>query len=141
MMNYIHSTASQTMVYPVYAAGKQNQARILKEIRIKGTANVADPATLVTPQGVVTEVSDEDLALLKKNPHFQRHVEKGFIKFCDKANLDNSDMEKKDNSSQLRDEDYASGNDPRTPDSGNCYATCGRGDRIKGHKGVAFVDE
>lgn len=140
-MNYVQSTASQDMTYPIYTEGKQNQATIIKKIIVYGTANVANPTSLLTPQGMVTELSDEDVALLKKSAAFQRHVEKGFMKLCDKSQLDVSDMEKKDGSAQIQDKDYATASDPRVPTSGDCFATCGRGDRIKGQKGINFVDE
>lgn len=144
MANFVHSTASQNMVYPIYADGRQNQAQILKKITIRGKANVADVATLQTPTGAVTEVSDEDLALLKKSAAFQRHVMKGFMKVINASELDTSDMAKRDGSAQLQDIEYADGSDPRptlTGQTGNCRAACGRGDRIKGKRGIAFIDE
>ena len=141
MANYIHSTASQTMIYPIYAEGKQNQAKILKTIRIQGCANVANPTTLRTATGVVTEVSDEDLALLKRDPAFMRHVENGFMKIYDSQSLNTEGMQKRDGSAQLQDVDYAEGKDPRVPLSGNCLAECGLGNRIKGKPGVNFVGE
>lgn len=144
MANYVHSTASQNMVYPIYSEGQQNQAQVLKKITIRGKANVADSATLMTPTGAVTEVSDEDLALLKKSPAFQRHVQKGFMKVISTSELDTRDMEKRDGSAQLQDAEYADGTVPMETlrgQTGNCRASCGRGDRIKGKKGIAFIDE
>ena len=144
MANYVHSTASQNMVYPIYSEGQQNQAQVLKKITIRGKANVADSATLMTPTGAVTEVSDEDLALLKKSPAFLRHVEKGFMKVISTSELDTNDMTKRDGSAQLQDAEYADGTVPVEAlrgQTGNCRASCGRGDRIKGKKGIAFIDE
>lgn len=144
MANFVHSTASQNMVYPIYSEGQQNQAQVLKKITIRGKANVADSATLITPTGAVTEVSDEDLALLKKSPAFQRHVQKGFMKVISSSELDTKDMAKRDGSAQLQDEEYADGTVPTEAlrgQTGNCRASCGRGDRIKGKKGIAFIDE
>lgn len=140
-MNYVHSTASQDMIYPIYADGKQNQARELKRIVIKGGANVADRRTLATPTGIVTEVSDEDLALLKRNPAFLRHVEHGFLKVYDSQNLNTDGMQKTDKAAQLRDADYAGGTDSRVPLSGNCQAACGLNDQFVGKRGVAFKGE
>lgn len=144
MANYVHSTASQNMVYPIYAEGKQNQAQVLKKITIRGRANVADSATLITPRGAVTEVSDEDLALLKRSAAFQRHVAHGFMKVLGESELNTTDMKKRDGSAQIQDEEYASGTEERLQGQaglGDCRAACGRGDRIRGRKGVNFVDE
>lgn len=138
--NYIHSTASQPMIYPIYAGGTDRPVKV-KEILIKGKANVIDPRTLTTPTGVVTEVSDEDLELLKKSAAFQRHVARGFMRVMNDSELNTSDMQKRDNSAQLLDSDYARGLDPRVPNSGACQATCGEGDRIRGERGIAFVTD
>lgn len=136
--NYIHSTASQPMTYPIYAGGTDRPQKI-KEIVIAGRANVADPRTLVTPTGAVTEVSDADLELLKKSAAFQRHVARGFMRVMNESELNTNGMQKRDNSAQLQDFEYAQGTDPRVPGSGTCQATCGDGDRIRGQRGVAFV--
>lgn len=139
MSNYIHSTASQPMIYPVYTGGDHPVK--VKEILIKGMANVVDPRTFITPTGAVTEVSDADLELLKRSPAFQRHVRRGFIRVMSERELNTKDMQKGDNSAQLKDFDYAQGIDPRTPGSGTCQASCGENDRIRGQRGVAFVTE
>lgn len=141
MANYIHSTSSQPMIYPIYAGGGQNRAQKIKEILIKGKANVVDPRTLVTPTGVVTEVSDADLELLKKSAAFQRHVARGFMRVMHEHELNTKDMQKQDNSAQIRDVDYARGTDPRVPGSGQCVASCGDHDQIKGERGVGFVTD
>ena len=138
--NYIHSTASADMVYPIYAGGNVTPRKI-KEILIKGRANVVNPATLITPTGAVTEVSDADLELLKKDTAFQRHVARGFMRVMQESELNTKDMMKGDNARQLNDYEYSQGTDPRVPGSGACQATCGEGDRIRGHKGVGFVQD
>jgi len=138
--NYIHSTASQPMVYPIYAGGTDRPVKV-KEILIKGKANVIDPRTLTTPTGVVTEVSDADLELLKKSSAFQRHVARGFMRVMTDSELNTGDMQKRDNSAQLVDAEYAAGTDPRVPNSGSCQATAGEGDRIRGARGIAFVSD
>lgn len=140
-MNYIHSTASQTMVYPIYAEGKQNQARILKTIKIEGTANVANPTTLRTPTGCVTPISDEDLALLKKNSAFNRHVANHFMKVYDSQEFNNEGLQKRDGSAQIQDGEYAEGVDPRFPTSGDCQAKCGLNDQLEGKRGLRFKGE
>lgn len=138
--NYIHSTASADMTYPIYAGGTGTPRKI-KEIVIKGRANVVNPATFVTPTGAVTEVSDADLELLKKSAAFQRHVARGFMRVMTDSELNTKDMAKGDNSRQLTDLEYSQGTDPRVPGSGSCQATCGENNRIKGRRGIGFVSE
>lgn len=138
--NYIHSTASQDMNYPIYAGGTDRPQKV-KEIIIKGRANVVDPRTLVTPTGAVTEISDADLELLKKSSAFQRHVARGFMRVMNESELNTKDMQKRDNSAQLQDPEYADGTDPRVPNSGNCQASCGENNRIRGKRGVGFVTD
>ena len=58
------------MTYPIYAGGTDRPQKV-KEIIIKGAANVINPKTLFTPDGAVTEVSDADLELLKKGIQFK----------------------------------------------------------------------
>ena len=138
--HYIHSTASQPMTYPIYAGGTDRPNKV-KEIVIKGMANVIDPRTMATPTGVVTEVSDADLELLKKSSAFQRHVARGFMRVMDKSELDTSEMQKRDNSAQLMDAEFAAGTDPRVPGSGQCQASAGENNRMLGQRGVAFVSD
>ena len=138
--NYIHSTASQDMNYPIFAGGTDRPQKI-KDIIIKGRANVVDPRTLVTPTGAVTEISDADLELLKKSAAFQRHVARGFMRVMQESELNTADMQKKDNSAQLQDSEYSQGTDPRVPNSGNCQATCGERDCIVGKRGASFRPE
>jgi len=142
MANYIISTASNTMCYPIYSDGKQNSAVPVKKIFVKGMANVANPVSLQMSDCEWTEVSDQDLADLKKSAAFNRHVAKGFLRvMTTKDSKALEDMVKRDGSAQLRDEEYASGTDSRVLESGNCQASCGRNDRIKGKKGVNFISE
>lgn len=134
----IHSTASQPMTYCIYRENGTS-AVLVKKIEIKGTANVADQFGVVAP-GCVTEVSDEDYELLKKDDAFNRHVRRGFMKVYDSGSLNTEGMQKRDNSAQLFDEEYAGGKDARVPDSGACQASCGKGDRKRGAKGIAFTE-
>jgi hypothetical protein len=49
------------------------------DIVINGGAGVANKRTLITPLGVVTQVTDEQLEQLKREPAFQGHMKDGFI--------------------------------------------------------------
>lgn len=142
MANYIISTASNTMCYPIYSEGKQNSAVPVKKIFVKGMANVANPVSLQMTDCAWTEISDQDLADLKKSAAFNRHVAKGFLRvMTTKDETVKKSMTARDGSAQLRDEEYAEGKDPRVLESGNCQASCGRNDRIKGKKGANFISE
>lgn len=134
----IHSTASQPMTYCIYR-DNGTSAVLVKKIEIKGTANVADQFGIVS-QGAVTEIPEEDYELLKKDDAFNRHVRRGFMKVYDSSALNTEGMEKRDNSAQLFDEEFAAGKDPRVPDSGACQASYGRGDKRRGAKGIAFTE-
>jgi L-2-hydroxyglutarate oxidase LhgO len=107
MTNYVYSTLTCDNIYHLYAERTQKDQlnRIIASVKIKGGAGVAvggnmnNPA-IFTPQGVVTEVSDSDLEILKKNPVFIEHEKRGFLKVDSKkadANTVSQKM-KKDNS-------------------------------------------
>lgn len=66
---YVYSTISADVDYAVDDE---------KIIRIAGKANVAN-RNIITPRGVVTQVTDEQVAALKKNHVFQLHLENGFL--------------------------------------------------------------
>ena len=68
---YIYSTLSASVAYEADGG---------REILISGGANVPSKH-FVTPQGVVTTVTEEDLAQLKKNRVFELHSKNGFIKW------------------------------------------------------------
>jgi hypothetical protein len=83
MTNRIYSTTSCSSIFLV--RGKErlgnNMFPILRKIPIRGGANVKPLGpNSVTPPGVVTEVSDDDLAELNSSTVFQRMVERGFYK-------------------------------------------------------------
>ena len=63
------------------------------------------------------------------------------MRVMNESELNTKDMQRKDNSSQLLDSEYAMGTDPRTPGSGKCQATCGENNCIKGKMGVEFVTD
>lgn len=81
-MNYVYSTLSTPMQYTFYKNTPSNQpAVIFKSIKIKGGASIMDKRELHTPRGFVTQVTDEELELLKTNEVFKTHLENGFISF------------------------------------------------------------
>lgn len=68
---YIYSTLSSSVNYEVDGG---------RNILIAGGANIPDKHFL-TPQGVITCATEEDLALLRKNRVFALHSKNGFIKW------------------------------------------------------------
>lgn len=83
---------------------------VYKEIHINGGANVADRKTFVTPQGVITELSDEDFDLLTNCEWYKRQEKGGFIRPVEAAS-DADDpkkkgMKRRDKSAQKTDKDY-----------------------------------
>jgi hypothetical protein len=110
-MAFILSSLTNDTKYCFWEKKAENLVVVKKEILIKGGANVADKKTLVTPNGASTEVSDEELALLKENPSFKRHLERGFVKIVEtdnkyKAKEESEKLDKKDGSAQLTPEVY-----------------------------------
>jgi hypothetical protein len=71
--NYIASTLTNAQEYTVY-----NGINAIKSIRVNGGHGLNN-RHLITLNGAITEVSDEDLGLLRANPLFQRHVDNGFL--------------------------------------------------------------
>lgn len=110
-MAFILSSLTNDTKYCFWEKKAENLVVVKKEILIKGGANVADKKTLVTPNGASTEVSDEELALLKENPSFKRHLERGFVRIVEtdnkyKAKEESEKLDKKDGSAQLTPEVY-----------------------------------
>ena len=120
MSNYVYSTLANDQVYPYWI--EQDNSRQLPrrevEVFIKGQAGVMGK-NLVTPKGVVTEVTDEELAVLEKSPQFKRHCELGYLNVskkktnADKAASDlNRDASSQLTPEMLRAEAIARGEDP-----------------------------
>lgn len=81
--HYICSTLASDNAYTVWHRRKEGGNDLPKKLRqvvIKGGARVADNR-LVTPHGVVTQITGEELELLKSHcPPFNRHLSRGFLK-------------------------------------------------------------
>ena len=110
-MPFIYSTLTNSNIFAVYkkSANAQSPHRILKRIEINGGHGMKNPKGIDTPMGVVTKVSDEDLAILEQNISFQRHVKNGYI-VVDKKQTDPAkkakDMNPKDGSAPLTPKDF-----------------------------------
>jgi hypothetical protein len=78
-MNYVYSTLTCDTAYATYEKNRTQDVNIVKrKIVIKGGAGIANKF-MQTPRGVATPVTDEQLAVLKDNPVFKRHLERGFL--------------------------------------------------------------
>lgn len=108
MTKYIASKMAANVNYAIYTKG-QNGINVVKQvITINGGADVMDKKTLITPEGVVTVLSDEDFSKLQNNPIFVRHMKRGVLKVCsNERNAENVSKElTKDTSAQLTPKDY-----------------------------------
>lgn len=83
---YVFSTLATDMNYTNHEAGGADLPMALPPVFIKGGAGVANDR-LVTPRGVVTEVTEEELAYLEANQVFQLHKDNGYI-LVEKSNAD-----------------------------------------------------
>jgi hypothetical protein len=110
-MPYIYSTLTCDNFYPVFADKSNPQALsvIKKKILVKGGHGVATYRGIQTPQGIVTVVSEEDLAILEAHPAFKKHRAAGFVtvdKKDVKPEIMAKNMEPKDGSAQITPDDF-----------------------------------
>lgn len=104
-MPYITSTMSTGVKYAVYGKSAGGLPVVVKEIEVKGGANVANKA-LYTPTGIVTKVTDEELELLENHPVFKMHKAAGFLKISKIGAENTKNLEKEDKSAQLTDDSF-----------------------------------
>lgn len=83
-MPYIYSSLSNDNVFHVYDKHPR-VATPQSSIVIKGKANVQDKVTFQTPRGAATEVSADELELLKTIPQFAKKLKRGFFSIDEKA--------------------------------------------------------
>lgn len=74
-MAYLHSTLANNQKY---WDGGYNQDGSKRSIFVAGKAGIPNQHMLILP-AAITEVSDEELELLKRNHVFDLHVKNGFI--------------------------------------------------------------
>ena len=106
-MPHIFSTLTANNIYQDWTdVGGMQQAG--RKVLIRGGANVADKH-FITPMGVPTEVTDEELAFLETHEGFLNHKKLGFVSVQKKkADVEAvvQDMTKKDKSAPLTDADF-----------------------------------
>ena len=110
-MAYIYSTLSSDNEYRVYKKGGADMNIVAGKVVVKGKANIANK-NIITPRGVATMVTADELKLLEENESFKRHKERGFISVSTKqetADKVANDMSKKDKSAPKTKEDFGIG--------------------------------
>lgn len=117
-MPFVASTMSAPVQYVQYGGTDMPVAQ--RSVTIEGGANVANK-NLITPQGVITEVSNEDAAFLNKDQVFNMHRDAGYVQILDKR-VDGDaaavDMTHRDPSAPLVDADFEAVNVPAPKHAG-----------------------
>ena len=107
-MYKILATIGASVNFEVIAKDAQGNNISKRKIHIGGGSGVVDPRYRIMRDAVATWVSESELEELKKNPSFNRMVQRGHLivvgdqKQAEKANLEeiSKDMNPKDNSAQ-----------------------------------------
>lgn len=111
MPHFVFSTATSALEFVQYSTPKDPRVlpEVLRTVRVKGGANLADKH-LLTPNGVMTQVTDDEADFLVQNAAFLDAMKRGFIRIeRHAANMDSvvNDMVPKDRSAPKTPEDYA----------------------------------
>lgn len=110
-MKYVASKLSYSQEFTFYAKAQGGGPNIrVGGILVKGGSNVRDQHTLVlTGDGVITEVSDEDAARLAAHPVYRQYERAGAMKILGSrsdARKASGDLLEKDGSAQLTEKDF-----------------------------------
>lgn len=113
-MPYVYSTLSCDNEYRSYVKGGGDIDQVESHVLIKGGAGVMNK-NIITPYGIATEVTKEQLEMLERNDQFQLHKTNGFITVDSKkidADEAAKNMAKKDKSAPATMDDYKGANKP-----------------------------
>ena len=105
---YVFSTLANDQLYQNYSVNVGNEPVKNTAVFIKGGTGVATK-NFITPLGVPTEITSEELEYLEKNPSFEKHKKDGFIIVQTKkapAEKVAADMARNDKSAPLTPSDY-----------------------------------
>jgi hypothetical protein len=110
-MPLLFSTMTGAVTYTDWKTSPGGLSIAGASVTINGGANVAHRKTIITPRGVGTQVTDDELAFLETDPTFKMHKLNGFItidsvKDIRDADLAASDMEGRDDSAPDVEQDY-----------------------------------
>lgn len=108
MQHHIHSTLTAPQNYAVYAQNADGMCQKVRDIHVNGGHGLTNIHGILL-QGAVTEVDDETLELLEKDPTFNVHKKNGFISVAKSNNIDKviSDMAQRDGSAPGTAQDVA----------------------------------
>jgi len=114
-MHYVYSTLATDMKYVEWQEAPKGAKDYIPtekaSVVIKGGAGVVTK-NLITPMGVATAVSDEEMAILQQSSVFKAHERNGYIRIESKR-MDPekaaSDMEGRDESAQAVEADFKKG--------------------------------
>lgn len=107
MAKYVQSTMSAGLDVRIYKKDNGSPIKqVLKTIHINGGANVRDKNSIFTPNGAMTEVSDEDFELLMKDHTFKEMLNNKYIVVTGDHHLNTKENNPKDNSAQKTPEYY-----------------------------------
>lgn len=124
MGNYIYSTITNGTFYCKYKESQHGNVAIMEtwpngkpmKVEIHGGHGMSNKHFL-TPKGVCTQVTDDELEMLMNNDAFKRHMDAGFIT-VDKKKVNPekkaANMEEKDASAPLTPADYVKGDGENT---------------------------
>lgn len=113
-MPYVYSTATCGTNFVEYAPAQKHDphSKVIRRVVIAGGHGVASK-NLITPQGVVTKVSEDELDFLLRNESFNQMVSAGFITYEKSKKVEPEkkveSMEKSDNSAPLKPSDFTKG--------------------------------
>ena len=122
--HYVYSTLANDQAYTNYteaASGPNDLPSTLGSVLIKGGAGVADKRGETYP-GVVTEVDDDELAILEANSEFRAHRTRGHILVTgrdEKIEKVTSSMNRDDPSGPITSMDYKDQNPGNTAPMGD----------------------
>ena len=107
-MPYIYSTLTCDQEYSAHGEAVDGGVKpVLSSVIINGQANLTN-RQLITPLGVATFVTDEQMKVLNSSSMFKRHLAAGYLT-VDKSKTDANkvakDMVKKDNSAPITADD------------------------------------
>jgi hypothetical protein len=83
-MPVIYSSCTSDNFFPVWKSHPR-KSTYDKGVLIKGGANSQHKRTMLTPRGVATQVTSEELEQLKADPAFMGFVERGFMSIDEKG--------------------------------------------------------
>ncbi len=115
-MPYVYSTSTAGVDFTGYRPRIPGQHNVVdRKVSIAGGSNVANK-NLITPIGVPTKVTDEELAFLREHEVFNRMMKNGFFKVVkDKAEPEAviADMETRDESAPFVPGDFTADKEPQ----------------------------